>query len=233
MHEQQASEWAARIFGRYTRSFKEPLIPSWSARIFLLPDNDNYTLITSAPIAFHANFTNLGKTGRLGPTSLGSHYAANDSKNMVTVQKGIQFWTVPYTGTYEITAVGAAGGYDGYGSLAARGRGAYMSGDFDLKKGDVLKILVGQEGVKNTASQSSGGGGGTFVATSSNTPLIVAGGGGGIENLKTRLANCDATTATSGRINQCLNSCAVWPGGVNGSGALKAGTGNSGECFYA
>ncbi len=151
---------------------------------------------------------------------------------MVTVQKGIQFWTVPYTGTYEITAVGAAGGYDKYGS-SARGRGAYMSGDFDLNKRDVVKILVGQEGVKNNAGQSSGGGGGTFVATLSNTPLIVAGGGGGIENLKTRLANCDATTATSGRKNQCLKSCAVWPGGVNGSGALKADTSNSGECFLA
>ena len=40
---------------------------------------------------------------------------------MVNVSKGIQYWTVPYTGTYEITAVGAVGGYDKYGS-AYRGK---------------------------------------------------------------------------------------------------------------
>ena len=180
-----------------------------------------------ALISFRAKFTNLGATGRLGPTSLGSHYVGKDHENMVTVQNGIQFWKVPYSGKYEITAVGAAGGYDKYGS-AARGRGAYMRGDFILTKGDVLKILVGQEGGKNTASQSSGGGGGTFVATSANTPLIVAGGGGGIEDLRSRLTKCDASTEKSGRKNQCRSSCAIWPGGVNGNGASKADTSGSG-----
>ena len=103
-----------------------------------------------------------------------------------------------------------------------------MSGEFDLNKGDVLKILVGQQGAVNTKSQSSGGGGGSFVATSSNTPLIVAGGGGGIENLKTRMANCDASVGTSGRKNQCQATCAIWPGGVNGRGATQADKDNSG-----
>jgi tripartite motif-containing protein 56 len=124
----------------------------------------------------------------------------------VTVRDGTQYWTVPCTGKYEIKTVGAAGGYDRYGSTA-RGRGAYMRGEFELNKGDVLKILVGQEGGINSRSQSSGGGGGTFVATSSNTPVIIAGGGGGIENLQTRLTRCDASTETSGRKNQCKNSC--------------------------
>jgi tripartite motif-containing protein 56 len=112
---------------------------------------------------FYANFTNLGASGRFGPTSLGSHYVGKDHDNMVTVRNGTQFWTVPCTGKYEIKTVGAAGGYDIYGS-AARGRGAYMRGEFELNKGDVLKILVGQEGGINSRSQSSGGGGGTFVA---------------------------------------------------------------------
>lgn len=180
---------------------------------------------------FHANFTNLGATGRLGPTSLGSHYAGKVHENMVTVKNGIQFWTVPFTGTYQITAVGAAGGYDKTGSTA-RGRGAYMRGEFSLNKGDVVKILVGQEGTVNPRHLSSGGGGGSFVATSSNKPLIVAGGGGGIENLKTRLANCDASTGTSGRKNQCQYSCAIWPAGVNGNGALTADNSNSGLLFF-
>ena len=180
---------------------------------------------------FYANFTNLGASGRFGPTSLGSHYVGKDHDNMVTVRNGIQYWTVPSTGKYEIKAVGAAGGYDRRGS-AARGRGAYMRGEFELNKGDVLKILVGQEGGINSVSQSSGGGGGTFVATSSNTPVIIAGGGGGIENLQTRLTRCDASTGTSGRKNQCKNSCTIWSGGVNGKGALVADTGNSGELFF-
>ena len=66
----------------------------------------------------------------------------------MTLVSGIQHWTVPFTGTYQITAVGASGGYDNKGT-AARGRGAYMRGDFDLMKGEVIKILVGQQGTKN------------------------------------------------------------------------------------
>ena len=60
------------------------------------------------------------------------------------------------------------------------GRGAYMSGEFILSEGDVLKILVGQQG--SGSSSAAGGGGGTFVATDSNTPLLVAGGGSGYTN---------------------------------------------------
>ena len=182
--------------------------------------------------SFNAKFTNLGATGRLGPASLGSHYVGKKHENMATVQNGTQYLTVPYTGTYEITAVGAAGGYDTYGA-SARGRSPYMRGEFQLNRGAVLKILAGQEGVKNTKSYSSGGGGGSFVATSSDIPLIVAGGrGGGIEHLSTRLANCDASTGTSGRKNKFASSCKIWPGDVNGNGASKADTVNSGGMFF-
>ena len=66
---------------------------------------------------------------------------------MVTLVSGIQHWTVPFTGTYRVTAVGASGGYYSAGS-SARGRGAYMRGDFELKKGKLIKILVGQQGKK-------------------------------------------------------------------------------------
>ena len=52
-----------------------------------------------------------------------------------------------------------------------------MSGEFVLSEGDVLCILVGQQGTGPTSA--AGGGGGTFVATDSNTPLLVAGGGSG------------------------------------------------------
>ena len=54
-----------------------------------------------------------------------------------------------------------------------RGRGARVKGNFHLKRGEVLKILVGQEGGVNTASGGAGGGGGSFVVTDDNTPLLI------------------------------------------------------------
>ena len=78
-------------------------------------------------------------------------------------------------------------------TMSYLGRGAYMRGDFALKKGEVIKILVGQKAVVNTVHQSSGGGGGSFVAKNNNVPLLVAWGGGGLEKLSKRLENCDAS----------------------------------------
>ncbi|XP_028405580.1 uncharacterized protein LOC114528171 [Dendronephthya gigantea] len=178
-------------------------------------------------LPFSATFTNLGANGRNGPASLSAYYTGQDHEHMVSVQNGIQSWTVPYSGTYQITAVGAAGGYGNKGTVA-RGRGSYMQGDFDFAKGDVIKLLVGQAGVENTGQASSGGGGGTFVATATNQPLLVAGGGGGIESLENRLANCDANTGTTGKNNQCYTGCANWAGGVGGNGATVADNSNSG-----
>lgn len=48
-----------------------------------------------------------------------------------------------------------------------------MKGSFKLKKGDLLKIIIGQEGSHNTISGGAGGGGGTFVVREDNSPLIV------------------------------------------------------------
>ena len=108
------------------------------------------------------------------------------------------------------------------------GRGAYMKGDFKINKGEIIKILVGQEAPLNTQSQSAGGGGGSFVVRNNNAPLLVAGGGGGIERLNKRLDNCDASTKTSGKNNKCVTPCKNWAGGVNGQGAKQADSGNSG-----
>ena len=59
-----------------------------------------------------AKFTNVGTTGRKGPTTVGMHYQGQNHDGQVTVKKGIQIWKVPATGTYAIEAAGAAGGYD-------------------------------------------------------------------------------------------------------------------------
>ena len=90
--------------------------------------------LTKGPFYFHCSdfnavFTNLGASGRLGPTSLGSHYTAQDHDGQVTLSSGIQQWTVLHSGKYQIEAIGAAGGYlrsDDY-----RGRGARMIGTFN------------------------------------------------------------------------------------------------------
>jgi len=58
-------------------------------------------------------------------------------------------------------------------SASKRGKGTRVKGNFHLKRGDVLKILVGQEGGVNTVSGGTGGGGGSFVVTDDNTPLLI------------------------------------------------------------
>ena len=170
-------------------------------------------------------FTNLGASGRYGPTSLGSHYTGQDHDGQVTLSGGIQQWTVPYTGEYRIEAVGAAGGYGRNSNNGQyRGRGARMIGTFSLSKGAIIRILIGQEGGINRVSNSAGGGGGTFVVRGSNTPLIIAGGGGGMETISSRHGGCDASTSTTG--NTGYRS---WSGGINGHGAQTADSSNSGD----
>ena len=176
-------------------------------------------------LAFKAIFTNLGASGRLGPTSLGSHYSGQAHDGEVTVVSGIQRWTVPYTGDYRIEAIGAAGGYGKTSnSRQYRGRGARMIGTFHLSKGETIQILVGQEGGYNSKGKSAGGGGGTFVVRGKNTPLLVAGGGGGTEAPYSKHTECDASTGTSGRAGY-----RSWSGGSGGHGAQTADHSNSGE----
>lgn len=103
---------------------------------------------------------------------------------MVRLKKGIQIWQVPLNGSYVIEAWGASGaqGQESASSnKTAGGKGAFMKGTFNLTRGNVLKILVGQAGSEGATGYPlpGGGGGGTFVTFSSNTALIVAGGGGG------------------------------------------------------
>ncbi len=170
-------------------------------------------------------YTNLGASGRYGPTSLSSHYTGQDHEGQVTLSSGIQQWTVPYTGDYQIEAIGAAGGYDTWqNSIQYRGRGVRMIGTFSLSKGEIIQILVGQEGGINILTYSSGGGGGTFVVRGSKTPLIIAGGGGGIFFAQSRHAGCDASTSTTG--NPGYQS---WTGGRNGHGSQVADGGVSGN----
>ncbi|XP_022777613.1 glycine-rich protein DOT1-like [Stylophora pistillata] len=180
--------------------------------------------------AFKAVFTNLNAHGRTGPTALGRHYTGQDHDGQVTLSSGVQQWTVPHTGDYRIAAIAAAGGYDiQTNSTQYRGRGARMIGTFRLNKGEVIQILVGQEGGINTVKRSSGGGGGTFVVRGTNTPLIIAGGGGGVCGVRSRHERCDASTSTTGNSGH-----KSWSEGGNGHGTQTAddhGSGGGGGGF--
>ena len=105
-----------------------------------------------------------------------------------------------------------------------------MVGTFNLWQGEIIQILVGQEGGIRHKDWSSGvggaggGGGGTFVVRGSNTSLIVAGGGGGLRAVTSRHEGCDASTNMSG--NHGYKS---WSGGSNGNGAETGDDKPSGE----
>lgn len=150
-------------------------------------------------------FTTCSATGNTGPVQASCRTAYSttwdEADANYTVVSGIQMWTVPASGTYRIKAVGAAGG--GYGA-GFYGMGASIQGDFSLTQGEILKILVGQQGVTN-ASYGQGGGGGSFVTKSNDTILVIAGGGGSMSNgggdagsSRTARACGDASLTTSG-----------------------------------
>ncbi|XP_022808362.1 keratin, type I cytoskeletal 9-like [Stylophora pistillata] len=101
-----------------------------------------------------------------------------------------------------------------------------MTGTFRLNKGEVIPILVGEEGGINTHSYSSGGGGGTFVVRGANSPLIIAGVGGRVNRAESRHEGCDASTNTTG--NPGYKSWSGGGGGYNGHGAHTADNGASG-----
>ncbi|MEI8192486.1 MAG: glycine-rich protein, partial [Flavobacteriia bacterium] len=173
--------------------------------------------VTSGSGAANGNvftFTNCSATGQYGPTQgqVNSAYAGTNLAGNVTSNNGIQTWTVPASGTYQIEAFGAQGGGNNQ-----FGRGAQIRGDFNLTAGQQLQILVGQSG---GYYQSGSGGGGTFVVTSANTPLLIAGGGGGQYDQNSSLYNAHAVTANNGQASGCTS------GGVAGAGG--SGCGNNG-----
>ena len=158
-------------------------------------------------------FTTAGATGATGPTQaqINAEYTGTNLQGTVSSSSGTQSWTVPTTGVYSIEATGA----QGYGPFG--GRGAKMKGDFFLTAGEILKIVVGQEGVAFSGSGTNqyGGGGGSFVTDNTNTPFVVAGGGGG-NWVGSYNSTVDASITTSG--NAGVSSAGGAAGGTNGQG---------------
>lgn len=123
-------------------------------------------------------FTNASASGSLGPTQAQVNVSYNNTNlhGKVISNNGIQTWTVPVSGPYKITSYGAQGACNG-------GLGAKIEGDFNLAAGQVLQIVVGQQGINGTGGNANnnggGGGGGSFVVSGTNSILTIAGGGGG------------------------------------------------------
>ena len=176
-------------------------------------------------------FTPCGALGATGPTQLqvnNTYTLGNSLNGSVTISgQGIQQFTVPVTGNYRIEARGARG----YNPSGFGGRGAIVSGDFNLTVGTVLKIAVGQEGQVNPAAGTLqfGGGGGSFVSLLNNTPLIVAGGGGGSHATSYVASTADGTVTNNGNSGM---GTAAGAGGVAGGGGAASSLANGGAGFY-
>ena len=143
-------------------------------------------------------FTNGGKTGRQGPSlsEVRTEYGTSgfwQNTNYFDVSNGFQGWKCPFTGVYEVTGLGAAGG-DAHVKLG--GHGARISAKFQLIGGEWYWIVVGQKGSDGNSLTGGGGGGGTFFIRkpyrnphslapslytsllNKNTHLLLAAGGG-------------------------------------------------------
>ena len=176
-------------------------------------------------------FTSCESTGRYGPTlaDCKNSYDVSweDNTDYFNVTNGIQYWTVPETGTYTIEVWGARGGYSGY-NTSVYGKGTKMKSNHNLTSGEIIKILIGQPGSVNASTNyqyNSSGGGGSFVWKSdASLPLVVAGGGGGGSTSSSYHSNLDANVGESGHagIDTGGNNTQS-NGGTNGSGGEGSG----------
>ncbi len=189
-------------------------------------------------------FTPCGATGANGPTLSNclaqSNYSSNSwtsNTSFFNITAGIQFWTVPTSGSYVITAAGAQGG--GYNSNQG-GKGVVETSTINLTEGQIIQILVGQQGHSSDGSHGSGGGGTFVVATPYNTNssiLMIAGGGGGYgssgggANMAGQTAQNPTSTSTNAGLNGGGGASAESSSGRGGNGFVN-GT-NAGGSLWA
>jgi hypothetical protein len=215
---------------RYTSNFTIPVAAFPNSGGLGTPSTALTTITTSVgglyTMSFPFTFTSMGGTGGAEPLTItyGTTTPGYGTAYALSLAGGIQYWTVPVTGTYQIIAAGGAGGaiasYTG-------GKGVIVANTFYLTAGTILKIIPGEAGVP-LGTVAGGGGGGSYVATTGNVILLVAGGGGGasgsIAGTNAILAPYNSTTTgTAGVAAQSVIS-----GMTSGFGAVAAAVGSAG-----
>ena len=148
----------------------------------------------------------------------------------------IQNYTVPVSGTYDLSGFGAGGGAGtGFGTPSTGGSGAQVGATFNFVQGQQLQIIVG--GAGSTGQEGAGGGGFTaFLANSGagtpySTLLIAGGGGGGGANFANQ-ADSNGQNALANPLGNSLGSGGAAGvsqiGGAGGGGAGATSNGISG-----
>lgn len=230
--------------GRRDKDISDLSLVIWPTDNGTLPDASYYDICKN--LIFHPflykftefTFRNCNVVGREGPSKNKclEYYNANNLSLIrwwndisyfdMSLDSGIQIWTVPATGIYDITIAGAGGGRS-YGSeTKTEGFGIQFDTSARLIKGDKYRILVGQRGnlgenrenndefdntIGNKLPYSSSGGGATFLVKDdisldtvvigvdiSHLVIAVAGGGSGGRTWDTDTAKPETTDASKG-----------------------------------
>ncbi len=133
----------------------------------------------------------------------------------------LQTQTITTAGTYAVVAFGAQGGAaQSPVSSTAGGLGAEVGGAFVFKAGDVVSILVGQQGL---SARSGGGGGGSFVVAN-GLNVIAAGGGGSVLGD----AGTGGSASSAAHAGNSSGGAAGAPGDGGGGGGGGVGGGGGG-----
>jgi hypothetical protein len=150
---------------------------------------------------------------------------SNSGSQTFNYSGSIQNFTVP-SGVTSLTgeARGAQGGASGSNP---GGLGARIQGTVNVTSGQVLQILVGEQGVAGT---QGGGGGGTFLVSPSNSPLIIAGGGGGAHYDTYSAMSTNAHGAIGNNGNNGIQGIS---GNVSGTGGTLGQGGSTGVTYSA
>ena len=201
----------------------------WTCQVTTTDGDLTYTTSSSILVdslwAGVTDFGNCGHTGHTGPSQsqCDANYVGSTLEGLVSVSGGFQTWEVPSDGTYSIEANGARGG----GTQG--GAGASMYGEFQLFEGDMLTIVVGQQGLSESYSrsyQAGGGGGGSFVVLN-GSPLVIAGGGGASGSDQVGFggisSETDGRTGSSGNGGSQAEGCGGAGFTGNGTGSAHGG----------
>lgn len=195
--------------------------------------SSSYKLIADAADIYSFSgtitFSPCGATGRMGPTLAqcrtsytGQPFQATwlNNTNLFFVEQGVQYWVVPKDGNYVIETAGAGR------NKTFDGQGAIVRSTHTLFSGELLRIVVAQQGVNTGLPANIGGHGASAVSVyrrvgNSTQHILLSIGGGG-----SGLANNSAASIQAARNGQYTNSGV--PEGGHGSTwdlAFAAGSG--------